>query len=165
VADEQTTGQDCSKCNGRGWVTEVDFKEAASKRMVCPKCGGSGKIGQRQGMYAVPMPGVMWLFNWYEEDKEVAELRLHRRAALDQHGNPQWEILELIAMQTQPEWRRKGIMRGMIDKLRSGPSSTHVRYMVTHWDDSTDDGRAFCQALGMKREGPLLTWENPAWRQ
>ena len=38
----------------------------------------------------------------------------------------------------------------------------NVRYIMTNWDDSTKDGRAYLQRQGFKRIKNILLWENPA---
>lgn len=61
--------------------------------------------------------------------------------------------VELFDIHTFPEHRGKGYAKELVDRIMNA-----CDVLVTSWDDSTDEGRKFCQSRGMIRNGNWLQW-------
>jgi GNAT superfamily N-acetyltransferase len=63
-------------------------------------------------------------------------------------------------MFTREAHRNKGYMRALLDAAKNGAGVPGgLKYIVTSWEDSTEQGKCFLRNHGFKRKDDLLVWE------
>lgn len=67
-------------------------------------------------------------------------------------------VMEIHRMATVSKHQKKGYMTSLIEKMKVMING-QVKYILTNWDDSTDDGRNFLLNRGFERRGKHLVWE------
>lgn len=145
----------CSACNGRGWVTNIDVTHAKSTKKPCKKCKGTGEVGVRNGIWIGEAGGALDL-SLYKNGRIVAESKV----VLITCGNPAKDghlVVEIYTMWTAENFRRQGAMTQLLDRMKAMYDGK-VKFVLSHWRDSTKEGRACLLARGFKREKDVLLW-------
>lgn len=153
----------CPKCNGEKFVRKVDIIRAKTVSEQCPVCHGTGqKDGVvPDGVYVKPEPGVLHYWLKYVGGRRVA----HIQSIIEKVQPPQGKFLKsdpyfvvsILNMKTRNKDRKKGYCGEILDSIQKWCNSS-VKFILTSWDDSNEQSRAYLMKRGFVRKDSVLIW-------
>lgn len=160
----------CPFCAGRGYNLELDVMRATRVQVKCKPCNGIGDTIEKitDGVMVGRLMCETFLFVKKVADQAVATLELRVYMCL-KDGKPYPSENSNIAgarikpavygeiprMATFAKHRGKGYMSELIECAKGDPA---IQYIVTSWDDSTEQGRAFLLKRGFENKHGKLVW-------
>lgn len=163
----------CPKCKGMRFIRKINLMSAATERIKCDGCHGTGFIPEPFSGNGVKAKQPKCITVFFEDYLAgivacTAEVRIYpalkdgKPVALPRSTNhpvgaPDAPALfaELVRIKTVGDMRRKGHARACFEAIIGDPK---IQYVITDYDDSTPVGRKFCRAMGFKDYGGTYVW-------
>lgn len=150
--------RECPECKGEGKTTEIDIMKAKSVVRKCETCNGEGIIKERDGIFFEVLKGKPMFIELYEKDRLVSWAKIRFIPVIAQDTGERHCVVEIDHIETKKGFRRKGKASRLIDAMKN-MAKGEVKYILTHWKESTPESKAMLSKNGFTRKGQHLVWK------